>query len=279
MRLRFEITRLAHICALFLACCIFAGCVTIQKDAARDKKDEDLLSNQKALVVNFLNRGLTAMAYKELRQYIIKYPNDPDIKNLMGLTQLAMNNPQQAIIFFQKAYELNKKVSYGLNLSSAYIETGKYAEATKLLTSLKVESETDGYPHPERISHNLGLVSEKRGKLNEAETFYQEALNLNPNFFISQMRLGQVLQRLGKSRESLQQFAKAAQTCPVCFDPINALATSFIAMGNQEKATQVLKSYMKVQGVAPKDKARAKQLIRNGGNVSNAKSPPAQTKS
>ena len=276
MRCTFDVTRISHILYVILVCCLISTCTTITRTTVEEKKQEDLTSSQKALIVNFLNRGLTAMAYKELRQYIVKFPNDPDFKNLMGLTQLAMNNAQQAIGFFQKAYELDKKISIGLNLSSAYIEAGKYQEATKLLLVLQTAPETDGYPHPERIAHNLGLVCEKRGKLVDAEKYYREALNMNPAFFISQMRLGQVLERQGKAHEALQQFAKAAQTCPVCFDPVNALASSFISTGNSTKATQVLKSYLKVAGVTTKDKARAKQLMR--GVEQTAKAPTPTTK-
>ena len=270
MRSRFDVTRVVGVLCVFLLSCSTLGCMTITHETADEKKQEDITSSQKALVVSFLNRGLTAMAYKELRQYLVKYPNDADFKNLMGLTQLAMNNSGQAIGFFQKAYEIDNRVPIGLNLSSAYIEAGKYPEAIKLLLALKTSPDTDSYPHPERISHNLGLVCEKRGKFGQAEKYYKEALSMNPAFFISQMRLGQVYERQGKTNESLQQFAKAAQTCPVCFDPVNALTASLIANGNSTKATQILKNYLKVPGTTMQDKAKAKHVMRNAQQVNNA---------
>ena len=82
-----------------------SGCQTIHENNEEEKKKAEILSTQKSVIAVF-NKGLPAMALKELRRLMVMHPEDPDFINLMGLTQLALENPRKAARYFQKSYKL-----------------------------------------------------------------------------------------------------------------------------------------------------------------------------
>ena len=143
---------------------ILCGCQTLGNDEEARKQSE-ILNTQKSLIVSFLNRGMPSMALKDLRKLSEQYPDDPDFKNLLGLTHLALGNPKAAIPFFKEAYKREPRTAVALNLSSAYIEAGEADKAIALLIKLAKAPDVKSYEHPERINHNLGLASEKATKL------------------------------------------------------------------------------------------------------------------
>lgn len=257
---------------ILAVCCV--GCVSINKENAEDKKMAEILNAQKALIVSLLNKGMAPLALKDLRKNIKENPKDPDFKNLMGLTQLALGNPKQAIPHFSAAYQIEKKIPFGLNLSSALIETGKYQEAIKILLIIKTGPEAESYPYPERIDHNIGLAYEKINKLNLAQKFYTEALSLNPNFYYSILKSAQIHQKLNQPSEAKEMYSKANQACPVCFEPVDSLVATYLTNGDIGNATTLLNNYLKQHNLSATDREKAKQSLKTAAIVKPKKAAP-----
>ncbi|MBF0440307.1 MAG: tetratricopeptide repeat protein, partial [Oligoflexales bacterium] len=234
---------------LFFILCV--SCVAFDTVNQEEKKKAEILNTQKALVISFLNKGLPGMALKELKKLLPSYPDDADFKNLMGLTQLALGSPDQAIGYFKAAYAKNKQISVALNLSSAYIESKQYKKAINFLLDVKKLKDTETYPHPERIEHNIGFAFEQLNDFPKAEKYYLKALKENPNFYITLMRVGQLYDRLNKPQKASQHYLRAKELCEECFDPVNGLIMNYLARSEADKATELLDSYLENKEISP----------------------------
>ncbi len=238
-----------------------SGCQILNVVDAEERQRQEVLTTQKSLVVSFLNKGLPEMAIKELRGLIAKYPDDADFRNLMGLSQLAIKNHNEAIRYLHEAYKIDPRPSIALNLSSAYIEAGQFSKSITLLIALSKQKNIEEYPHPERVSHNIGLASERNKNIKQAEKYYLKALSQNPSFYISLMRLGSLYEKNKQAKKAYTYFHKAKTSCPTCFDPINALTMNFLAEGKNQKATQIVKSYLAQKELLPQDRVRGVRLL------------------
>ena len=189
------------------------------------------------------------------------HPKDADFQNLMGLTQLAMENPSKASKYFKNSYKINPRTSVALNLSSAYIEDGKFLKAIQLLKKVNKDKVSENYQYPERIFHNIALAAERNRNHRQAVKYYQVALSENPNYYLSLMRLGQLYEKSKRPLDAQKTFVKAKNSCPKCFDPVNALAMGFIAKGKHRSAFRVLKRYARKNEISDENRMKAKKLI------------------
>ena len=238
------------------------ACQTIEKDSPAEKRKKEILDTQKSLVVSFINKGMPHLALKELRVLVRKNPKEPDLLNLMGLTQLSLNNPKVAIDYFKRSYKEKESIPVALNLSSAYINLRKYKKAVFLLKKTQKTKVYQDYSYPERINHNIALAYEKSNQNKLAIKYYKQALSYNPVYYLSLMRLGELYRRNGKVKTSMKYFYRAKTSCAVCYDPIRSLSYNYIALGSPKKAIPLVKNYLKVKEISPKNKYKGNKLLK-----------------
>lgn len=253
-----------------------SGCQTIRKETDEEKKLADILNSQKTLIISFLNKGMPQLAHKELRTLMKKYPKDADFKNLMGLTQLALENPKKAVQFFHESLQIQQRPAVVLNLSSAYIEARQPLQAAKLLTALLKSDQVKAYPYPERIRHNLAFAYEKHGNVKAAIHYYRQALSENPHYYLSLMRLGQLHERQGQTQKAIAQFKTARSACNRCFDPVGGLAMNQLGQGKTRAAITTIKSYLRQKELRPEDQKRAQKLLQTARNIQKTMADRAQ---
>lgn len=257
------------------------ACQTLKDKGSEEQKQAELLQTQKTLVINFINQGQANMALKELRSLVTQYPEDADFKNLLGLTYLSLQNPKMAISFFEDSYRLQPRAPVALNLSSAYIETKQYPKALKALRDLQKSPLAKNYQFPERIHHNIALVAERMKKTKMAEKHYVLALQENPGYYLSLMRLGQLYEQTRRPNEAQQQYQKAREACLKCFDPVHALVSQYRKSGQSATANRLIQEYLLNKEVEIADKGKARRLLGPGnqsgprGTLSIRKQPSA----
>lgn len=249
---------LAYLLILISLCT--SACQTLNEENP-EKKAADILATQKTMVINYINQGQPNLALRELRPLERKHPQDADLKNLLGLTYLSMQNAKSAQNFFQEAYKLSPRAPIALNLSSAMIETGQAHQAIKVLQDLKKSEAGKSYQFPERINHNIALAAERLKKPQLAEKYYKLALAENPYYYISLMRLGAVYEGTKKAGSAYQQYLKAREACLKCFDPVNAAVQLQLRSGKPQLALKTIQSYLDNKDLDSADRMKAQQLM------------------
>ena len=238
------------------------ACQTIQKENHVEKREKEIFDTQKSLVVSFLNKGLPHLALKELRILVKKHPNEPDFLNLMGLTQLSLNNSEMAVKFFKRSYKAKESIPVALNLSSAYINMKLYNKAIKLLKNTQETELYSNYNYPERVNHNIALAYEKNRKTKLAIKYYKTALKFNPVYYLSLMRVADLYKRQGNIKVSMKYYYKAKTSCSVCYDPIKSISQNYIALGQAQKAVPIVKTFLKNKEVSPLNRSKGTKLLR-----------------
>ena len=118
------------------------------------------------------------------------------------------------------------------------------------------------YRFPERIDHNIALAAERKNLLAQAVKYYKNALAINPQYFLSLMRLGQVYEKMGKPIMALDQFKMARSVCNLCFDPVLGLVSNFQKLGRSKEAVDS-KTYLSQKQLTPENKMRAMNLAQS----------------
>lgn len=258
-----KFTRAPLILALLLA-----SCQTPVKPDTQSKL-EQVLESQRALVRNALDSGRPESALESLRGLLRERPNDASLRNLMGMTQLALRNATRASKEFQLAFKLDPQIATGLNLSSALIETGNYDQAVRLLNRLLERADDEKYSYKERILNNLAYCYSLQKQYAKAEDWYKQALEENPTFFPAHLELAHLYERTKRPALAIVAYRRAMDFCVVCFEPVQSLTAMYVKSGRSVDARQLLAQFGKIEGIAPEDRVKAGQLL-NQINISTA---------
>src|SRR6185295_5418617 len=87
------------------------------------------------------------------------------------------------------------------------------------------------YPNEFTAHFNLGAALQSLGRVEEAITYYRQALRIKPDDAVARNSLGSALQTLGKFEEAIGQYREALRIRP---DYVNAhynLGTSLLSIG------------------------------------------------
>lgn len=208
--------------------------------------DKKILASQHGIVVNYLNSGHPAQAHEELRKLLRERPNNVTFLGLMGVTQLALNNPNKAVYYLERGYRLSGNESLALNLSSALIAGGQLIRAESLLREL-LASKT--YLKSERIYHNLGLVFQTRSDYRRAEHYYRLALSENPSYYLTLTKIGLLYKQQRRYRLAISHLKRAINFCRKCFEPVKYLSETYFLHGNKRQALAVVDRFSKQRGL------------------------------
>ncbi|HET7295412.1 MAG TPA: tetratricopeptide repeat protein, partial [Vicinamibacteria bacterium] len=96
-------------------------------------------------------------------------------------------------------------------------------------------------PSPARARFEEGQRRERAGDLAGAEAAYRETLRLAPRMAGAHDRLGFVLGQLGRTREALDEFRRAAEADPKLFDAQYHLGATLWWTGDPTSAVIALR--------------------------------------
>jgi Flp pilus assembly protein TadD len=120
------------------------------------------------------NRPLAAQLF--FSNAIQIQPSSSELYSNLGLSYLAMKEETKAILSFKKAVELNPAdTNAASNLGAIYVSHRDFNKAFAIL------SMNTGRSKDVKFINNFAIACAETGKVEQAESLYQDALKLSPN--------------------------------------------------------------------------------------------------
>ncbi|MBC61280.1 MAG: hypothetical protein CMP11_02390 [Zetaproteobacteria bacterium] len=235
------------------------SCHSIQIKTDEDIKLEKLLETQLLLAQNYIDNKKPENALEILKPLDDKFKDTPNYLNILGLTHLSIENPDQAMVYFRRAYRIKNDTAIGLNYSSALIHKKQYKKARKILFKLKKDKT---YKKKERLYHNIALTYQYEEQIKKAILYYKKATTENPSYFMSYLQLAIIAKNLNKIKKSEEYYKKANQFCSLCFEPIEKLAEIYKSQRQENKRSRLVSSYLEQKNISDNDRKSANILLR-----------------
>lgn len=244
---------------LFLLFALNMACQSVAPDAEeKETKLQKIIESNISYAQKQIDLGKTEHALQTLRPILKDNPDSALLQNMVGITYLALSRPAQAKIYFNKAYQIEKNPAYALNLSSALIALNSLQSAERLLIPYIQDKD---YQYIERMYHNYALIFEKRKNYKKAIHYYNLALDENPSYYLSNLRLAKIYQTLKQSLKARTCYEKAYQSCRVCYDAVSELSLIYIESGEYSKATSMLGEFLANKEISDQSREEAKKLL------------------
>ncbi|MDY7023496.1 MAG: glycosyltransferase [Cyanobacteriota bacterium] len=155
---------------------------------------------QPNLVQGWLNLGDLHQIQGQLTEALTAYqraialkPNSVAAYNNLGYTLELKEEWNQAIACYQKAASLQpQNIEIRVNLANALHSQGQLSPEQTL--------------HYAALNHDLGVARQKAGDLKAAIIYYRQAIALQPNLEISHFNLGSALKASGRLSEAITHY-------------------------------------------------------------------------
>lgn len=176
------------------------------------KKNYSLEYHNYKIVIYLLSQKYDAAIY-ELKELLLKYPNDPSLLCNMGLAHKGNKNFTEAINFLCKSLRFDpENLNNYLNLVEVYIETFNYAKAIKLLKEILQKNS-----RIERCYQLLAFCYREINSFDESHKNLEFSIELNPFNY-------ETFYHLGFSYIWKKDLAKAIE----CFRKCNELNKKYL---------------------------------------------------
>lgn len=225
-----------------LTCLSAAGTTPVDAQSA-GASHRRVIQDPEAAALNQLladaQKALDAKDYptaaKNYQDYLAKKPNDAPVHFLLGYTYTALQQAGDAAKEYQKAIDLNPKMSEAyLNLGLTLAQTDPAAAIAPLTKAVELK--------PDQIEANfaLGVAYERTHKLAEAEQSYAAAVKIDPKNFDAHASLARVLLAEKKAPEAETEFRAALTIQPDSGPERLGLAQSLSLEKKPEQAAEEL---------------------------------------
>jgi len=147
---------------------------------SHDQKGPSAADVYVKMSIAYLQQGKIDTALIKIKRGLELDPTSADANNIIALIYERLGELDLAEQHYKKALDLNSNDPYILNAYGSFLCTqGKYQKANlHFMAALKNAL----YPTPEVALTNAGICSARQGDLNQAETYYRQALRANSKF-------------------------------------------------------------------------------------------------
>lgn len=179
-------------------------------------KDPDIATPAVAkrdLGINYLSSLRTGMAIRELRASMRLDPNDPQTHLWLAEAYRRKGKTEQAEVLLLDALRLSGDEEHSmvmqatlLTLSALLSQMGRYAESLEHCEALVADPT---FSAPWRPLTNCGWALFKLGRLDEARTHFDDALDFHPRFGPALLNLGIVQAKQGHTLAAITALERA----------------------------------------------------------------------
>lgn len=164
--------------AIFIFLAILAGCASSPPQLDTGQKARNSATVHTELGGGYYSRGQYAVALQELKEAIKADPTYAPAYNVLGLVYMTLRENETARQNFQRALDLSPKDSdINNNYGWFLCQTKREAESIK---HFLVALENPLYQTPQKAYLNAGICSERIRDDQHAETYYMDALQVQP---------------------------------------------------------------------------------------------------
>lgn len=198
-------------------------------------------------------RGEADEAVKRYRQALDLAPDDANVNRSWGYVQLERGNRADAIAHLEKALARDPGVLQDrLNLARALAEGNRHGEAVPHL--LEVLESAPGLA----LAHRLLAHSFRRcGQPERSVHYYEKAIALDPEDYVSRNDFGILLHQLGNHSAAIENLQAAIRLEP-------GFSGAHVNLGNvcksQRKLVDACRHYQKAIGINPEDSSAHNNL-------------------
>ncbi len=183
-------------------------------------------------------------AVKDYQAYLEKKPDDAAVHFQLGYAFTALQKLDDAKVQYQKAIELNPKMSEAyLNLGLTLLDSDPASAIAPLQKAVEL------LPKLARAKFALGVAYERSGKTAEATAAYQDAEKIDGKDFETHFALGRSLLRANRPAEAETEFRAALAIQNDSLPSQLGIAQSLVAQKKPDAAADALDAYLeKVPG-------------------------------
>jgi tetratricopeptide (TPR) repeat protein len=184
-----------------------------------------------------LQSGQAADALSQIKQAIARAPQNPRYYDLLAETQLASKDPQSAQDSANKALQLDANDEDALRLyTQAKIVTQDPGAAVQRWTAW-----ASAHPRDAQAPAMLGMLSEAAGDTGKAITYYQKALELQPDQPVVSNNLAYLMVESGQNLDLALSMAQSARrSLPNSPNTADTLAWVYYKKGIYDSALDLL---------------------------------------
>lgn len=186
-----------------LGACASSGSLALKKERSEATRD---------LGEAYMKQNRHTMALRKLLEAEEIYAKDPLLQYDLGLVYMAKKKYDKAISHFQYALELDPEYSPARNsLGVAHMEQENWDEAIEYFKAVKDDLL---YATPHYPLTNLGFIYYHKGDYDTAISYYEEALDLMPDFPKALHGLGRIYLQTGRADKAVEVLENAVAQAP-----------------------------------------------------------------
>lgn len=230
---------------LVLTCLLtfsLAACVSVEKNSSSGKD-----ANYHFLMgSSYLKEGQTTMALQEFITAEKLDHKNVEIQSSLARTYLLKGAFELAETHYRKALDLSGGApQYQNNLGALYLSMGRYQQAAE---AFRKAAEDLLFSNAEVAWTGLGLATYRLGDTAAAETYFQRAIQVNPNYFQPYYQLGLLHFTEDRPAEAAAAFEKVVKLRPGFVDGHFRLA---LAYAKEKKLEQARAAFQEVLRLDP----------------------------
>ncbi|HJT19345.1 MAG TPA: tetratricopeptide repeat protein, partial [Nitrospira sp.] len=168
-------------------------------------------------------------------------PDHPEALHLMGLLSYRLNRLDEALEYLAAAIERQPSALYCFNLGVISQKAGRWEQAIAAYEKALALN-----PRHAEAHMNLGNVLRDRGRPQEAIESYRRAEALNPSHPEIHNNLGVALQEFGHTDEAIASFRRALALKPTHVEALNNLGLALMEAGTLRDATEAFQRALTV---------------------------------
>ncbi|MGA1855616.1 tetratricopeptide repeat protein [Azospirillum sp. 11R-A] len=172
-------------------------------------------------------------------------PRNPAALHRLGVVELRLGNPRDAVVLFQKSLAIAKDLEVYLDFGAAMAGMARWdAAATVYAAALRVA------PASADAHYGLAMALHRQGRPQDAEPHYRKVLAAFSHLGEVHNNLGVALQDLGRFAEAAAAHREAARIDPTDAASWSKLGVALHAIGQGAEAEA---AFRKALGLAPQD--------------------------